>query len=152
MYILLRDYFKDLKGEDLDKFIWLGHENGKPYRMNEVEAQLNKWLLHDRAKVQVAELEDKIIGFMVYHYFFDSILVVRGIYFIPEYKNRGLLARMIFSIGHVSRVLSQTLTEHEPKEIQGEKKNRLLVYEDETYRVWENVISKGNRRNIKDGL
>lgn len=145
MHIILHKYWQELFDEDIDKFIWLGQDRGEPYRINKVEVQLLRWLLEDKAKIMVAELEDKIIGFMVYHYFFDSCLIVRGIYLLPKYRNAGLLARLIFSVGNVRRVLSQTLSKHEPKEIQGIKKNRHLVYENDEFKVWENVVKSRYR-------
>lgn len=145
--IHLANYWRELFGEDLDKFHYLGQNTDRPYRINGVEGQTLAWTLNDGAKIRIAEKDDKIIGFMVYHYLIDSILLVRGIYFVPEYRSRGLLARMIFSVGHVSRVFSQTLSKHEPQEIQGEKKNRVLVREHDGVKVWENIVSKTNRRN-----
>ena len=145
LHILLREYWLELFGDDIDEFIWLGED--RPYRINRIEAELLKWTLEDKASVRVAEVNDKLIGFMVYHYFFESCLIVRGIYFAPEFRKRSLLARMIFSVGHVSRVLSQTLSKHGPKEIIGEKKNRHMIYQNDEFMVWENVVSPGNRRN-----
>ena len=147
-HILLEKYWAELFEEDLDKFIWLGGD--RPYRINTVEVQILRWLVEDKALVKIAEVDDKIIGFMVYHYFFDSCVVVRGIYFNQEYRLRGLMSRIILSVGHVSRVISQTLSKHDPKEIKGIKKNRALIHESDDFKVWEYSMPR-SRRN-KNGF
>ena len=134
-FVLFHDYWLEVHDEDLNRLIHL--ESGP---MNELKAQLLVYLELDRCKIRLAKLGQKIVGFMIYHYLFDSILIVRGIYFMPEYRKRTWLRKLTLSVGTVKRVLSQTYTDRPPKEINGQKKNRKLIHKTDRFEVWENIV------------
>jgi len=137
---MYKDYYQDVYHKDIDRIIEIENEKGEKFTMNELDASINSYTMVEKCKIKVAQLGEKLIGFMIYQYAFDSILLCRGIYFIPEYRKNFLLRRLIFSVGNVCRVFSTTHISGGPVEIQGEKPNRKLLHKTKDMIVWENII------------
>jgi len=144
---LFRKYFIEVeKREPLDDMT-LTSDNG-PIQTNELQTKLYSYL-NEGAKIRLAYQDQMLIGFLIYHWIFDCVLIVRAIYLKPEYRNKTILRRLILSVGKVRRVISQTYKEKEPLDIRGEKKNRILIGTFEGMNVWENIVGDKNGRSTK---
>jgi len=142
---LFADYWREVHGEELETVKVFETEDGDIIT-NGVEAQIYKYLYEDRAKIKIAVKGERMIGFMVYHYIFDSILICHGIYLRPEFRKANRMISLICSPGNPKRVFSQTYKgEMQPMEIRGEKKNRKLLHERENVLVWENILNRRPR-------
>lgn len=138
---MFNDYWLDVFREDIDRIIEIKTEQGELLTMNELKAQFDKYMLVDRCDLRVAEYKGKLIGFMFYHYIFESILIVRGIYFVKEFRKSFLMRSITMSVGHIVRGFSQTFKGvNQPEELKGEKPNRKLIHNTKDMMVWENIV------------
>jgi hypothetical protein len=139
----LNEFWKEAHREDKDRFITLKRDDGTEYEIYDLEGLLY-WFLHEeKCKLKIAEHDRKVIGFMLYYHFFDSVLIVRGIWFRPEHRKKFLLRGLTLSVGNVACVISQTYTGHPPSEIQNEKIRRKKLHSNGEFDVWLNDIRKG---------
>jgi len=145
----LGEFWKEAHNEDKDKYVTLKRSDGTSYQIYDLEGLLY-WFLHEEhCKLKIAEHDNKVIGFMIYYYFFESVLIVRGIWFRPEHRKKGFLRGLTHSVGHIACVLSQTYTGNSPKEIRNEKTRRKLLHRNDEFEVWFNDLRKGAFNNGK---
>lgn len=140
-------YWIEVQGEDLDVIEEVGEGESKFY-CHLLEALIRNFLQEEKLSLQVAEHKGKIVGIMFYRIELDWVLIVRHIWFHDDYQNSSFLRRMILSTGKIAKVLSKTYTKRQPKNINGVKKMRKLVYSDGVTDLWENII----RRRVTDNL
>ena len=108
---LIRDYWLKVNGEDLWHPIRV---EGKS--IYAAEAKLYQWKA-ERCNIQLALDNDAIVGFLLYHYAYNCVLLVEGIYVLPEYEKRGIGKKLIASIGKpIHLVLFQTHMKKNPPE------------------------------------
>jgi len=148
MLFALNDYWFEVHREDKNRYFTYKQADGTETECSELEALLYWYLLEEHCKLRLAICGKKVIGFMLYYYFFDSVLVVRGIWFRPSYRKRMLLRGLTYSVGNVSCVISQTYSKNQPKDLKDEKKRRKRIYQNGEFDVWLNDLTKG----LKDGI
>ena len=147
MLICFSQYWAEAHREDRDKYVTIKKADGTEDRIYDLEGLLYWFLYEEHCKLRIAEHDNKVIGFMLYYYFFDSVLICRGIWFRPEYRKKMLLRGLTHSVGNVSLGISQTYSKHQPKEIQNEKTRRKKIYSNGEFDVWLNDLSKGAFNN-----
>ena len=132
--IMLNDFYKEVHEESWDKIY-----NLDGTRAYGVEGKL-MYFLEDGCKCRVAENEEgRLIGFLIYNLIYDTIAVVRGIYFVPDYRKSTRLYgifKQLFRDG-VIKVYSQTYANREPLDLRGEKRRRKLIATKEDMNIWE---------------
>ena len=145
------DYYPMLKL--LDQMLIEVHQDdmnrifeGNGLKINGIEGKLCTYL-EDGCSIQIAESKGRMVGFLIYHLIFDTIMVCRGIYFAPEYRKKsgmyGIMRKFVRN--GVKKIYSQTFEEHEPAELQGERggnrivKRKLLDCKD-GMNVWEATV------------
>lgn len=85
--------------------------------MLRVESKLLQ-LKAERCKVQLAFSEDRAIGFLLYYLAYNSILIIEGLYVLPEYEGRGVGKHLVESLGKpVLRVYFQTRKDSPPNRL-----------------------------------
>jgi len=133
--IMLNDYWSKVHGKDINELIEL--PSG---RVSKLEVEFLNYTENERCNVKIAELDNRLIGFMIYNYVFNSVLICRAIYFETKYRKRGLLRGLTMSVGKVTRVLSQTYMNNQPEEIKRETKRRVKINSYDGIDVWENIL------------
>lgn len=106
---------------------------------NELQQKLYSYM-EEGAKVKLAYHERELIGFLIYHCIFGCVMIVRAVYLEPKYRLKNHLRKLIFSVGRMKRIFSQTYANLEPKEIQGVKRNRKLIATIDGMNIWENRL------------
>ena len=153
--VTYRDYNKETDKYSLpimiDKFFLEAHnEDINVYRevqgglYSGIECQMVLWD-QEKCSYQIAQKGNKPVGFMVYNLIYECILIVRAIYFEPEYRLKSHLRRMILGVGDVKHIYSMTYAEHEPKEIRGQKPKRHLIH---TTKDNLNIWFNDNKRKV----
>lgn len=80
----MEKYYLEAHGEDGNVFI---NHNG--YKFNRLDCELQKWN-DDKADIIVAELDNKLIGFLVSVSPYKEIFWIRATYTEKEYRKLGL--------------------------------------------------------------
>lgn len=133
-------YWKEVHDEDLNKIVNVDLPNGSRGSVNLLDLEMKYYLETERCKFRIAEHNGKIVGFMIYNLVFDAVLICRAVYFTPEFRKAKLLRSIMLGVGPVRKIYSQTHTQKQPKEIQGEKKTRKKIYSNGKFDLWENTI------------
>jgi hypothetical protein len=104
--------------------------------MQDTEARLYGYL-YGGCKIQLAEQDGEIVGFMLYHQIFDSIIAIRAMYHLKQRAGTG--KGMIESLGKpIQRVIFQTQKERPPETLFAlTRKHRRLISENEKLMTWE---------------
>jgi GNAT superfamily N-acetyltransferase len=84
-------------------------------RLPKIEAILYGYI-YKGYDVQLAETENGIVGFVLYHDCFGAVLEVRGMYVDRAWRNEKLGAKLIDSIGlPIKQLIFQTRAKHPPE-------------------------------------
>ena len=127
--ICLDKYWKDVHGEDLNKTM-----QAEQYEVNGLEAKIYEYIHVYRANIRVLEDEGKIVGFTIYHIAFECIMIILGVYLDAEYRSKGLLKKMVFSVPHeIKKIFSQTYPHKAHEDVPRKK-----IYEKDGLITWEN--------------
>jgi len=136
LYALLRlldEFWTEVHRENLNRmFVYEGQ------KFNGLEGKLYQFL-NEGCKITVAESEDTLIGFLIYHLIYDTICVTRALYLVPEKRKCTLMYgfyREMIKNG-VKKVYSQDYINHEPKEMRGETSKRKLLAQKDGMNIWE---------------
>lgn len=136
----MSDYWLEVHGEDLRDFLEY-ESGGVRKRVSKIEGKIYEYLHIHGAKIMVAEADNRIVGFMVYHLIFECVLICLGVYFIPAYQKAARLRSIICSpSSKIKKVISQTYKSKQPNNIRGEKDTRKVVAEMGELIVWENEV------------
>jgi len=130
--VMFHDFWSEVHLKDLNQ---MSHTVSGP--INEIEGQLYKYVSVDKCKVKMVFEQEKPLGFMIYHEVFDCIVAIRACYFVPEYRELGLIKKVLKSIGNVSRVFGQTYSEHPPKQAKKETNIKVKIASLKDFDVWE---------------
>lgn len=108
-------YWKEVNLEDLSGVVEREFAGEK---IQCLEVELKLWQLQaERCKIQLAVKDDRIIGFLLYHLAYDCVLLVEGIYVLPDAKGHGVGKGLINSLGKpIKRLYFETRQENPPQE------------------------------------
>jgi len=134
---LFAKFWRENEGREPKDLMEYEGPNG-PTVGNEMQLKMYSYL-NEGAKVKLAYRKQKLIGFMIYHWIFNSVLIARAMYIEPDFRHGAIPRRLIFSVGKVKRMFSQTYKDKGSVEIQGKKVRRNLISDDGEIQVWENV-------------
>lgn len=89
--------------------------------------------------VRSLEYRGKCIGFLIYQFAFDGVLLIRGLYVLPGYAGFGLGKGLVNSLKQpIKKVLFQTRKEVPPTRLLGHIAIRATkVYENNEMITWE---------------
>lgn len=123
MLKMLDEMLLEVHQDDLNQYY---EANG--LKINGIEGKLCTYL-DDGCKIEVAESKGRMVGFLIYHLIFDTIMICRGIYFVPEHRKTACMYGIMrkFVKNGLKKIYSQTFEEHEPLELQGERGGNRIV-------------------------
>lgn len=94
--------------------------------------------MNEGAKVKLAYLGSEIIGFMLYHYAYNCVLLIRHMYVIPEHENAGIAKKLVDAVGDVKKLIFQTRRNSPPERmLELTKEFRSVISEDPVITTWE---------------
>jgi GNAT superfamily N-acetyltransferase len=138
----------ELISPDTDKSVVL-LDNG--LRLSEHEGQL-AYYYGKLDQVRAVEYRNKIIGFLIYQIVLDGILLIRGLYVLPEYAGFGLGKGLVNSLTQpISKVIFQTRLEVPPNRLLGHVASRATkICETSQMATWEMTWEKSNEFSQKN--
>lgn len=133
---LMWEYWFVVNQEDLSEWedMELAPNIVAPYQKVEIMILGN---LHKGVQFKLAYVEDRAVGMMMYNQFWDSILVVHGMYVYPEAQLRGVGSGLVWSAGDVKKVLFRTRKNNPPLTFMGVMGHDRVISEDEKHVVRE---------------
>jgi hypothetical protein len=101
-------FWNEVHLENINKIIDLD-VSGQNVKINGLEAKLCQFLSEGMSiKLYIGDT-GAFNGFLIYRVIFDCVMVVRGAYFDKEYRNRGLLRKIVQECcPRVTKVISQS--------------------------------------------
>ena len=145
---LMWEYYLCVNQEDLSEWEDLELAPGivAPYQKVEIQIRGN---LHKGVQFRLAYHEDRAVGFMMYNLFWDSIVVVHGMYILPEKQLKGVGKGLIWSLGDVKKVLFRTRKQNPPLRFLGVMGHDRIIAEDDKHIVremdWQAHKAPGNK-------
>lgn len=136
---LLWEYWFNVNQEDLSAIeVYKCYDLEFP--MPKVEAKLLQ-LEAEGCKFKLAVEGTRIIGFLMYHLAYQCLLIVEGLFVLPEYEGKGVGKGFFNSLGPLKRVFFQTRKGNPPQKLFDIFRNDLVkvLTESDNKITWEMV-------------
>lgn len=135
---VLYEFQKRVNGNDFSHVVDFDAGGGVTIPMHEMELFMCQ-LRAERVRFQLAVSAGECVGFLMYHIYADCILMVRGIYVLPECEGAGLGKGLIDSLGlPIRKVIFQTQTGAAPMRVLSHTvARRRELHRDEKLATWE---------------
>lgn len=135
---LFHDYWLEVNEEETANVIDWPMKDGSVIKTTKCEAMF-EWMVDLGGKVQLALDNNQMIGFLVYHEIFGCIIVIRCMYTLREYYDKGIGKGLIESIPiKAKRVIFQTRKAKPPEQmLKNSKAYRSKVCETDLMITWE---------------
>ena len=105
--------------------------------MTRAEVALSRYA-YDACQIQLVEVDDEVVGVLVYRRIFDMMIEVRMLYIRDGLTARGLGKGIVSSIGKVKGLIFQTRKDQPPPRcLQITEKFRHVLFEDDFLITWQ---------------
>ena len=132
--VLFNQYWREVNEEDLSG-LQVYQVNGNDVLVPEIQATLYM-LMQEGAKIKLAYEGSDLIGFLVYHTVYKSVVVIRHLYSIRERSSTA--KRLVESaLPNVKKLLFQTRKRNPPNRLLSILRNADILHEDNKLIDWE---------------
>lgn len=133
---ILLIYWYEVNGKYLGKEITVDTAQGS-VNLTEIEARMYS-LFAEGLKFQLCFKGREIIGFMMYHLAYESVLIIEGMYFLKSHLHSGLGKKLIASISKpIKKLLFQTHTDNVPESLFRVLKKAKELHKKDDLITWE---------------
>jgi len=109
-------YFKNVSDIDMLKTIKLDLKD-QEITIKKIDAEVVR-IIDDRCKIRLALIGNDVIGIMIYHIIYKCVLVIRGLYVIPEYRGKRIGTDIVDSLAEPGfKIIFQTHIGKRPREL-----------------------------------